>query len=220
MQILTQLSRALAGLQPLSSTPSSCSASQDAVSRAVAIVDITQTMSLFAVLLDNHAYADLGRVFTLNATADFNATGIPVCEGLPAIIERLEDLRDAPSMMAISTQFVEVQLPVAARATTYVTGNMFTPGWTEPSFTEYGKYGSHHPREGKVLGSLMQFIYRYITDFVLTEAGWRVDSLVAVGWASHLETVEPFNSCANIEKAVFDRWESRPEYASKVKSEL
>ncbi|KAJ5122692.1 hypothetical protein N7526_009629 [Penicillium atrosanguineum] len=199
MQILTQLSRALAGLQPLSSTPSSCSASQDAVSRAVAIVDITQTMSLFAVLLDNHAYADLGRVFTLNATADFNATGIPVCEGLPAIIERLEDLRDAPSMMAISTQFVEVQLPVAARATTYVTGNMFTPGWTEPSFTEYGKY---------------------ITDFVLTEAGWRVDSLVAVGWASHLETVEPFNSCANIEKAVFDRWESRPEYASKVKSEL
>lgn len=37
----------------------------------------------------------------------------------------------------------------------------------------------------------MQFISRYITDFVLTEAGWRVDSLVAVGWASNLEIVEP-----------------------------
>ncbi|KAJ6133481.1 hypothetical protein N7471_008696 [Penicillium samsonianum] len=181
MQILTQLSRGLAALQPLSSTPTSCSASQDAVSRAVAIVDITQTMSLFALLLDDHAYTDLGRVFTVNATADFNATGIPVCEGLPAIIERLEDLRDASSMMAISTQFVEVQSSVAARATSYVTGNMFTPGWTEPSFTEYGKY---------------------ITDFVLTEAGWRVDSLVAVGWA------------------VFDRWETQPEHARKAKSEL
>lgn len=156
MQILSQIFRALAALQHLSSTPNSCSTGQDAVSRAVAIVDITQTMSLFAVLLDDHAYSDLGRVFTLNATADFNATGIPVCEGLPAIIERLEDLRDAPSMMAISTQFVEVQSPLAARAVSYVTGNMFTPGWTEPSFTEYGKYGSHHPPKGKVLGPLMQ----------------------------------------------------------------
>ncbi|KOS39740.1 hypothetical protein ACN38_g9428 [Penicillium nordicum] len=149
MHILTELSRLLASFQILSSTPTSCSASQDAVCRAVAIVDITQTMSLFAVLLDDHAYADLGRVFTLNATADFNTTGVLVCEGLPAIIERLENLRNAPSMMAISTQFVEVQLPVTARAVSYVTGNMFTPGWTEPSFAEYGKYGSHHPPEEK-----------------------------------------------------------------------
>lgn len=149
MQLLTQLVQGLAAFQPLTflSTNNTNSlatheaASSNVLYRSAAIVDITQTVSLFAVLLDDHAYHDLDRVFTVNATADFNATGIPVCHGLPAIIARLEDLKDAPSMMAISTQYVDLHTPpVTARAVSYVTGNMFTPGWTEPSFTEYGKY--------------------------------------------------------------------------------
>lgn len=150
MQLFTQLVQGLAAFQPLtffptnnenSLLPTTEATGSSVLYRSAAILDITQTVSLFAVLLDDHAYNDLYRVFTDNATADFNATGIPVCHGLPAIIARLEDLKDAPSMMAISTQYVDLHTPpVTARAISYVTGNMFTPGWTEPSFTEYGKY--------------------------------------------------------------------------------
>lgn len=140
MQFLTQLVQGLAAIQPFS-TSASHNAATSALHRTSTIIDITQTVSLFAVLLDDHAYSELGRVFTVNATADFNATDVPVCHGLPAIIARLEDLKDAPSMMAISTQYVDVHTPpVTAQAISYVTGNMFTPGWMEPSFTEYGKY--------------------------------------------------------------------------------
>lgn len=125
----------LAPLSLLSPTPSSLST----LARTAAIVDISNTIALFALLLDTHDYARLHLVFTPSAVADFNATGVPICRGLPAIQQRLADLADAPSQMALSTQYVNVSSPTAADATTYVVGTMFTPGWSEPSFVEYGR---------------------------------------------------------------------------------
>lgn len=102
------------------------------------IIEIRQVINLFAILVDTYQYTQLERVFTTNATVNFNRGSI--LYGLPAIINALEPLASVTSHHDLTTQYIDVISSTRANATTYLIGNFFGKGdLSGQIFSEYGQ---------------------------------------------------------------------------------
>jgi len=90
--------------------------------------------------VDTSRYDQLGRVFTLDATADFNLPDGSTLHGLTAISKMLLGLANVSGQHDITTQYVEPLSRSIANATTYFIGNFFgAEAQVGQMFTEYGK---------------------------------------------------------------------------------
>ena len=108
--------------------------------RASEIVEINQTINLFAVLVDTSRYDQLDRVFTADASVNFNLPGGSILHGLPEILKLLSGLANVSGQHDITTQYVDLISPNTANATTYFIGNFFgVKAQAGQIFTEYGK---------------------------------------------------------------------------------
>ena len=102
---------------------------------AASIANISQTLSLFAHLVDGKQYSQLDLIFTPDAAANFSLPGQPVLHGLPAITRELQLLENVTSQHSISTTYVTLRSESAAEASSYLVGSFFGE---EEVFTEYG----------------------------------------------------------------------------------
>ena len=104
------------------------------------LVAISQTISLFSILVDSWRYSELPRVFTPDCYVDFGES-TPVLHGIAAVQEMLRTIEGRPSQHALTTQHIELTSSITADVETYVTVHFFDEGENvEPNFSEYGKY--------------------------------------------------------------------------------
>ena len=106
---------------------------------AFQILEIEQTIDLFAILIDGHQYSKLDSVFFSEATANFNLPGGEILNGLPAISGELSKLANVTSQHGFTTRYVSLTGLTSANVTSYFLGLFFgRASQTGQIFTEYG----------------------------------------------------------------------------------
>ena len=98
------------------------------VEQAVDVVNIQQTLNLFAIAVDQHQLGLLPEVFTTDVTANFSIPGGAIQIGLDAVTQLLMTLEAIPSLHYQSTNFLAFTGSQQAHATTYLTGLFFGTG--------------------------------------------------------------------------------------------
>ena len=108
--------------------------------QATEIVDIQQVLSLFAIAIDQHQYDLLSKIFTPNATADFNIPDSGTVTGVAAITHLLAKLQNINSTHDQSTNHVNFSSATNAHSTIYVVGTFFGSGdFQGQVYTSYGR---------------------------------------------------------------------------------
>ena len=113
---------------------------------AASIVEIGQTITLFGVLVDSSQYSQMGRVFTTNASVDFDLPGVGVLHGLAAVQKEISIISNVTSQHSIMTCHVDLLGPRIANATAYIIGTFFGQGLQAGQIlTVYGTLVKHDP---------------------------------------------------------------------------
>ena len=93
------------------------------------ILEIKQTMNLFAILVDRHQYSELSQVFTPDVVADLGTPSSNNLSGLSTITDFLTNtLGKITGQHAYSTQFVDITSSTTASVTTYFVGHFYGKG--------------------------------------------------------------------------------------------
>ncbi|KAL9133718.1 MAG: hypothetical protein Q9175_005100 [Cornicularia normoerica] len=98
------------------------------IEQAVDVVEIQQTLNLFAIAVDQHRLELLPQVFTADVIANFSIPGGTIQHGLDAVTQLLMTLQAIPSLHYQSTNYLNFTTSQQAHATTYLTGTFFGSG--------------------------------------------------------------------------------------------
>ena len=109
---------------------------------AAAIVDIQQTLTLFAYSVDTQDYSLLASVFTPDVTANFSEPGAEDVVGLPALQAALKhSLTGLKSQHTLDTLQVQFASDKKATATMYLVATFFGQGnFTGQAYINNGIY--------------------------------------------------------------------------------
>ena len=103
------------------------------------IVEISNTVNLFGILVDSGHVGQLSRVFTANTSVNFGLPGIGTLHGLPAVAKEIGSIANVTSQHSITTVHTDLTSASTADTTTYIVGSFFG---TDPQagqiFTVYG----------------------------------------------------------------------------------
>ena len=104
------------------------------------IVEIQQTIDLFAIAVDQHRLNLIPSIFTENVTANLAAPGATDLRGIQALTQVLSTLNGISSLHEQSTHYVTFSSTGMAHATTYNVATFFGTGDLQGQiFTEYGR---------------------------------------------------------------------------------
>ena len=110
--------------------------------QATDIVNIQQVLSLFAIAVDQHRYDLLSKIFTSDATINFNTPDRAIVTGVEALTDRLTTrLQNINSTHNQTTNYVNFSSATNAYSTTYVVVTFFGGGnFQGQVYTSYNRY--------------------------------------------------------------------------------
>lgn len=110
------------------------------VEQAVDVVEIQQTLNLFAIAVNQHQLGLLPEVFTTDVTTNFDIPGGDIQTGLDAVTRLLMTLEAIPSLHYQSTNFLKFTGSQQAHATTYLLESFFGTGALQGQvYQSYGR---------------------------------------------------------------------------------
>ena len=109
--------------------------------QATDIVSIQQVLSLFAIAVDQHQYDLLSKIFTSDATVNFNSPNGDIVTGVDGLQQRLTArLQNINSTHNQSTNHVVFSSATNAHSTIYVVGTFFGSGdYQGQIYTSYSR---------------------------------------------------------------------------------
>ncbi|KAG5204592.1 SnoaL-like domain-containing protein [Trichophyton interdigitale] len=133
--------------------------------------EVGQGVSLFCLLVDEHRFDEMNKVFTSpNVHVDLPEDGFRNLNSLDTFVRNLYTYADYPFQHAIGVPVVEVEKSMTvAHATSPLIATIFDGYDGEKAVANEAEYGF------------------YITDHVLTDDGWRIQNISAKALGKYLE---------------------------------